>query len=245
MLNGMRWGDSNGMKIIGHRGAAGLELENTLASLRRAKELGVDGIEFDVRLTSDRHLVLCHDADLSRVSDSPAKIAEITLAELKKTKLHNGEYVPTLDEALATINDTWAIIEAKDGNCLNELLATIDRYPAAHITVASFDHSLAETLEKRRPDVSVYLAEKTRMTEIIDIVRRAKADGVDLNAWLLNPLTYWLAKRHNLELMVFTINHLWVARFILKLYPDVFICTDFPDRFLDTVTRAQNEKARD
>ncbi len=231
------------MKIIGHRGAAGLELENTLASLRRAKELGVDGIEFDVRLTADRQLVLCHDADLSRVSNSSVKIAEATLAELKTIKLRNGETVPTLDEALATVGDTWAIVEAKVGDCLDELLEVLDRWPDAHLTIASFDHSFATALEKRRPDLSVYLAERTRMTEIISMVRQAKADGMDLNAWLLNPLTYWLAKRHKLELMVFTINHPLVARFILALYPDVFICTDYPDRMLQRF-RAKNPKVK-
>ena len=218
------------MKIIGHRGAAGLELENTLASLQKAQELGVAGIEFDVRLTSDRQLVLCHDADLSRVSNSNAIIKHNTLAELQKIKLHNGETIPTLDEALNLLGDTWAIIEAKVSDCVAELLAAIDRWPNAKITVATFDHSLASELERERPQLSVYLAERTRMTEIISIARQAKADGMDLNAWLLNPLTYWLAKHHKLDLMVFTINNPLVARFITKLYPDVLICTDYPDR---------------
>jgi glycerophosphoryl diester phosphodiesterase len=227
---------SNGMKIIGHRGAAGLELENTLASLRRAKELGVDGIEFDVRLTKDRQLVLCHDKDLARVSGNPARVANLTLKEIKKIKLYNGEKVPTLDEALDFLNGTWAIIEAKVGNCLDELLAVLDRHPKARVTIASFDHAFAMELEKRRPDISVYLAEKTRMTEIIHIVRQARADGIDLNAWLLNPLTYWLARRHQLEIMVFTINHPLVAKFVHTLYPQAAICTDFPDRLLQQVT---------
>lgn len=229
------------MKVIGHRGAAGLELENTLASLRRAKDLGVDGIEFDVRLTSDRQLVLCHDADLSRVSAYRTRIDSVTLAELKAVKLHNGETVPTLDEALTCVGHTWAIIEVKVDDCLDELLEVIDRYPDARLTVASFDHRFATALEKRRPDVSVYLAEKTRMTEIIQMVQQARADGMDLNAWLLNPLTYWLAKRHKLDVMVFTINHPLIARFIRALYPDVFICTDYPDRLLQRFRTEQPE----
>ena len=63
------------MKIIGHRGAAGLELENTLPSIRMAIELGVDGVEFDVRITADRQLVLCHDDNTSRMSNVDKKIA--------------------------------------------------------------------------------------------------------------------------------------------------------------------------
>lgn len=229
------------MKIIGHRGAAGLELENTLAGLRRAKELGVDGIEIDVRLTSDNKLVLCHDADISRVSDSRLRVASSTLDELKAVKLYNGETIPTLDEALECLGNTWTIIEIKDSNCLQELLEVIARYPQTPLTIASFDHAFAAALEKNRPDMSIFLAERTRGVEVIRIIRHAGADGMDLNAWLLNPLTYWLAKHYKLKIMVYTINHPWVARFIYSLYPDVYICTDYPDRFV--TTKIAREKA--
>ncbi len=62
------------MKIIGHRGVAGLALENTLPGLELARLLGVDAIEFDVRMTNDEHIVLCHDNSLSRVADSSEKL---------------------------------------------------------------------------------------------------------------------------------------------------------------------------
>lgn len=229
------------MKIIGHRGAAGLELENTLASLRLAKELGVDGIEFDVRLTGDRQLVLCHDADLARVSGNKIKIANASVAELKMIKLHNGETVPTLDEALTCVGNTWTIIEVKVDNCFDELLAVIDRHPGTRLTVASFDHRFAAALEKLRPDVSVYLAERTRPTEIIDFIKSAKANGMDLNAWLLNPFTYWLANHNKLEIMLFTVNHPFIARFLHYFYPRAAICTDYPDRMLKSFRAEQPE----
>lgn len=56
------------MKIIGHRGAAGLALENTLESLRAGINAGAHSIEFDVRLTKDGEVVLCHDSDLKKIS---------------------------------------------------------------------------------------------------------------------------------------------------------------------------------
>jgi glycerophosphoryl diester phosphodiesterase len=50
---------------IGHRGAAGLEPENTLRSFRRAEEEGVDALELDLRVTRDGHLVVLHDATVA------------------------------------------------------------------------------------------------------------------------------------------------------------------------------------
>jgi glycerophosphoryl diester phosphodiesterase len=46
---------------IGHRGAAALSPENTLASFEQALELGMDGVEFDVVCPDSRSLVVCHE----------------------------------------------------------------------------------------------------------------------------------------------------------------------------------------
>jgi glycerophosphoryl diester phosphodiesterase len=47
--------------VIGHRGAAGLAPENTLAAFARACRIGVDAVELDVLLTADRKAVVYHD----------------------------------------------------------------------------------------------------------------------------------------------------------------------------------------
>jgi glycerophosphoryl diester phosphodiesterase len=44
-------------RVIGHRGAAAVAPENTLASIARAKALGASWIEFDVKLTEDGHAI--------------------------------------------------------------------------------------------------------------------------------------------------------------------------------------------
>jgi glycerophosphoryl diester phosphodiesterase len=80
--------------IIGHRGAAGLAPENTLAAFARACELGVDGIELDVLVSSDGELVVHHDfrlkPEIARLPDgnwissaSPPAIRDLTVAQLK------------------------------------------------------------------------------------------------------------------------------------------------------------------
>ncbi|MBU0971520.1 MAG: hypothetical protein KKC20_12780 [Proteobacteria bacterium] len=61
------------VEIIAHRGARSLAPENTLAAARRAWELGAHRWETDVTLTRDGHLVLFHDATLSRCTDAPAR----------------------------------------------------------------------------------------------------------------------------------------------------------------------------
>ena len=80
--------------IIGHRGAAGLAPENTLAAFARACELGVDGIELDVLVSADGELVVHHDfrlkPEIARTADgnwissaSPPAVKDLTVAQLK------------------------------------------------------------------------------------------------------------------------------------------------------------------
>jgi glycerophosphoryl diester phosphodiesterase len=94
--------------VIGHRGAAAHAPENTLAGLRRAKALGCAWVEFDVRLTGDGALVLCHDAALDRTTSGSGRVSASSLAAIRNCDAGSwfgpgfaGEKVPTLDEALA------------------------------------------------------------------------------------------------------------------------------------------------
>jgi glycerophosphoryl diester phosphodiesterase len=95
-------------RVIGHRGAAARAPENTLAGLRRAKELGCAWVEFDVRLTGDGALVLCHDGRLERTTTGRGRISAQTLGAIRRYDAGSwfapeftGEIVPTLDEALS------------------------------------------------------------------------------------------------------------------------------------------------
>jgi glycerophosphoryl diester phosphodiesterase len=83
---------------VGHKGAAALEPENTLRSLRRAVELGCDLVEFDVLDLVDGTLVLAHSDDLFEVSHGAARgrVRHLGLAELQDV----APDLPTLDEAL-------------------------------------------------------------------------------------------------------------------------------------------------
>src|SRR5271165_4133469 len=70
--------------VIGHRGAGGCAPENTLAGLRKAKELDCRWVEFDVRLTADGQLILLHDERLERTTNGRGKAALLSLATVQR-----------------------------------------------------------------------------------------------------------------------------------------------------------------
>src|SRR5215213_7066267 len=85
---------------IGHRGASGLEPENTLRAFRRAEVEGADALELDLRVTRDGHLVVLHDRTVNRTTDGTGLVGELTLAEVQELDAGMGEKVPALREIL-------------------------------------------------------------------------------------------------------------------------------------------------
>lgn len=107
--------------VAAHRGASASHPENTVAALREAARLGAHQIEFDVRATRDRELVVIHDATLDRTTDGAGAVAEQDLEAIRRLDAGSwkhsrfaGERVPTLDEALAAVpRDVWLNIHVK------------------------------------------------------------------------------------------------------------------------------------
>ena len=95
--------------VVGHRGLGMTRCapENTLSNCRACLELRI-GIELDVRRAKDGPLVVIHDATLDRTTNGKGKVADFTLAELKKLDAGSwldaafaGERIPTLEEVFA------------------------------------------------------------------------------------------------------------------------------------------------
>lgn len=98
--------------IIAHRGACAYAPENTLAAFELAVEQGADGIEFDVKLSSDGHVVIMHDPTVNRTTNGNGLVKDMALAELKSLDAGRsfsgafaGEPVPTLAELFERLQD--------------------------------------------------------------------------------------------------------------------------------------------
>ena len=226
-------------KIIGHRGAAGLALENSRQAFLAAIKHGVDMIELDVRLTADDKLVIIHDPTTGRVATEDVKVRDKTLVELRAIKLDNGDMFQTLDEVLGLIGNTPVIIELKDENSVDELLLTLARHPNAPASIASFHAEELRQVRRVLPDIPMYALEYLAPIDIIRTARKLRATGIGLNFWLMNPLTYRLARRYHLEIYVYVYSGrlgewlmIHAARFLHWLYPELHLCTRHPERFV-------------
>lgn len=148
--------------VIAHRGASAHAPENTLAAFKLAMELQADGIELDVHLTSDGHLIVIHDDDLGRTTDGAGKVGALTLAEVRSADAGNGEKVPTLDEVLSLVGDKmWINIEFKgfasySPQLPGKVLALVKSHSLGEkIIYSSFDPRLLIQTHKLQPDAKV------------------------------------------------------------------------------------------
>src|SRR4051794_3938882 len=98
------------VEVIAHRGASHDAPENTLAAIKLAWQQEADAAEFDLHLSRDGKLVVIHDADTRRVAGVDKRVAEQTLAELRRLDVgawkgprFAGERIATLEEVLATV----------------------------------------------------------------------------------------------------------------------------------------------
>ncbi|HSX44808.1 MAG TPA: glycerophosphodiester phosphodiesterase family protein [Candidatus Saccharimonadales bacterium] len=219
------------MKVIGHRGAASLAPENSLASLQAAINAGVDAIEFDVRVTADHQLVLSHDNSLQRLFGINQKISSCSLEQLKTFKSLAGEPLATLDQALILAAETNLVIEGKDHGWAEPLAKTLKNHPnIKNITVISFNYLELHQFNELYPATRCFGLSHHSPLHVINAARKYKFAGIDIFYLMLNPLVYYLARRHKLEIIVYNVNQPWLAKLIKHFYPEVSITTDVPQK---------------
>lgn len=185
------------MLVIAHRGASSRAPENTLASFQAALDIGVDGIELDVHLSRDGHLVVIHDANLRRTTNGQGLVHEHTLAELKALDAGSwhgaafaGERIPTFEEVLDLVGSRVPLqVELKgatEGVTEATLAALERRGLLGTVMMTSFHLNLLPRVRELVPAVEIgalvwgraRTEDRTPMTpaECVAATRAARAD---------------------------------------------------------------------
>lgn len=156
---------------LGHRGAREVAPENTLASFRKALELGADGIELDVMLSRDKHMVVIHDYTVDRTTNGNGRVAQLSVAELKALDAgswfgssYSSERLPTLQEVVEELpTDTIINIELKglsllDRSLEEEVVRLIEtRKLASRVIVSSFNPLSLRRVSQLNPAIETGL----------------------------------------------------------------------------------------
>lgn len=194
--------------IIGHRGASGHAIENSLLAFRLAATPGhvahCDGVELDLHTTSDGAFVVHHDPVLS----TGEHIAAIPLSRVRAVPLADGSPVPTLQAALDALDGLEVFVEAKTlpPGSDSILLSVLRTYGRDRSSVHAFDHRIIARLRRADPNVRlgvlsasypIYPARQVldvgatmlwQEAHLIDasLAALCREDGIALIAWTVN-----------------------------------------------------------
>ncbi|GAA1140621.1 glycerophosphodiester phosphodiesterase [Kribbella jejuensis] len=112
-------------RVVAHRGASAVDPEHTLAAYRRAIEVGADGLECDVRLTADGHLVCVHDRRINRTSNGRGVLSTKSLSELETYDWGSWKQAAEAERVRVEEEQRLPDLDARRLLTLETLLATV------------------------------------------------------------------------------------------------------------------------
>ncbi|RUQ30613.1 glycerophosphodiester phosphodiesterase [Peribacillus cavernae] len=235
---------------IAHRGAAGYCPENTMASYKKAIELGADFIEIDIRLSRDGELVVIHDPTLERTTDGIGYVCDQDFAVLRQLDAGSwfhrdfkNECIPSFEELLdRLLPQAGILIELKTPSQypgIEEKLAgeiikrNLHQKETPILMVQSFDTRSVKKLHLLLPSIPVGVLIKHNPKGISG----KKLKELSAFAHFINPkqtmMTAKLKKRiheHGMKTFTWTVNNQKKIRKFERMNLDG-ITTDFPDLF--------------
>lgn len=214
------------MLKIGHRGAKGHLPENTLASFEKAIVLGVDMIELDVWLSSDKIPMVIHDETIDRTTSKTGLVTDYNAKELQ----HLG--IPTLRDVFELVDNRCEInVEIKTFSATQAVLNLIAKntFDQSKILISSFDWNALQEVRFHDEDIRIGVLSETDLDLAIAFAKFIKAEAIHPYYHLLTAENVEKIKEKGFKVFPWTINNPTAITFVKSLGVDGII-TDFPER---------------
>lgn len=206
--------------MLAHRGLALEAPENTLLAFSKAEAAGAAYLETDVHVSHDGVAVVAHDPDLRRVAGRRLRVAQLTMDELRRIDLGNGQAYCSLEEALDAFPALRFNIDVKVERALQPTVAAVRRTgTGSRVLLTSFSDSRrrraaalvvdAGTSAGRAGVIRALLAAPFGPDALARAVRGASALQVPERVGPLRIVTRPLVERAHhagLEVHVWTVN---------------------------------------
>jgi len=220
--------------IIGHRGCAGLEPENTIRAFKKAIKIGVDFIEFDVRMTKDKQLVVIHDNKVDRTTNGKGYVKDFTLEEIRKLDAGKSEKMPTFKEVIDLLKnqEPRMAIEIKEPETLNKILEIIQKNKLEkRVLIVSFWHDALKKIKEINPKIETSAIIVGKPVKIVSMIKDANADRISLNYVFIDKDVIDKCHKNNIRVNAWTVDDDTVIENMIKMKVDA-IATNYPDKMI-------------
>lgn len=221
---------------MGHRGAKAYVAENTIESIKKALDFGVDGIEIDVHLCASGELVVFHDFTLDRMTNGTGEVSKLSLSELKQLKVNNEFVIPTLEEVLDTIDKKCLVnIELKGRNTAEKTCEVVQKYIKTKewsyqdFIVSSFQHHELESVYNSDKNILLGVLTKANVDEAIEFAKTINAIAIHPNFALLTSENVKRVQLQGYKVNTWTVNDDETIQ-RMKRYGVDGIISDVPDK---------------
>lgn len=211
---------------IAHRGFHKNFPDNTLEAFEAAIQLGVDGIELDVRETADRGFVVFHDPKIEGTD-----IARLSLSDIKNMKLQDTFEIPTLEQVLELCRKrTKLLVELKKAQSLDKFLELLEaKVEPNDVTVISFDKDIISELWFLAPEVRTGSITALPLVDPVKLAQSLHCNGIVVKCPFISERLVEKARVQNLSIFVWGCHDMKAVRKMLTLDIDGII-SDFPDQ---------------
>ncbi|WP_299433972.1 glycerophosphodiester phosphodiesterase family protein [uncultured Maribacter sp.] len=179
--------------VIGHRGAMGHETENTIASIQKALDLGVDMIEIDVFKIKSGEIVVFHDDTLERLTNGKGKIEEYTFEELSKFVVTGNHKIPLLTDILDAIDAQVPLnIELKGANTAKEVNTIVLEYvkdkdwELNNFIISSFNWEELRIMRDTNTNIRIAVLTEENPVDAIPMAKKLHAEAINPNFKMLS-----------------------------------------------------------
>ncbi|MCW8195293.1 glycerophosphodiester phosphodiesterase [Proteobacteria bacterium 005FR1] len=226
------------LRCIAHRGGRAHGVENTLATIQKSLDMGVDGIEIDVWQLHGK-LLVTHDRQLGRVIRGQGRLLDLPAEAIPELRNYDDSTVPSLWEVLELVGDRAMLnIEIKGPDSAALVAQTVQSFShdkqvdLTNYVISSFDHHQLLWLKENAPAIR-----RGVLLGTIPLDYAACAEALD--AWSIHPSIDFIstalvddARRRGLEVWVYTVNDPKDFRDLAAMgVTGVF--ADYPERVLE------------
>ncbi|MGP4717290.1 glycerophosphodiester phosphodiesterase [Psychrobacter sp. T6-6] len=233
-------------RLLGHRGARGESLENTFSGFEYSQNLktkGLAGVEFDIQLNADGHLIVFHDDDLERMCGQQSRVDQLGLTEIQ-CRLQFGQPIMTLANIAPVLSGFSVIeLEIKTHNRTNyavlvealarELINTT--FANLPIVLTSFDMELHNRLQRHKllshVPRGLLIRTSEALTKATNTALQLGCIQLGIHYPLLTQAVIQHSHRYGLPVSAWTVNDINTIEQLIKWDTDVII-TDFPSHLL-------------
>ena len=222
--------------VIGHRGAMGHETENTLASVQKALDLGVDMIEIDVFKIQSGEIVVFHDEKVDRLTNGGGNIEEYNIVQLRQLILDGGHKIPMLQDVLKQIDNKVALnIELKGPGTADRVNFIVDYYIKSkgwspeNFVISSFNWDELRDMRSHNADIKIAVLTSEDPIIAIDVAKELKAVAINPHFETLTKENTAKIHEEGLKVYTWTVNEPEDIQKMTEFGVDGII-TNYPER---------------